>query len=140
MALLDCVMISHAGMASPIEFCDLFTNDRRLIHVKRYGQSSILSHLFMQGLVSADCLLSDAKFRRALNEKLPATHTLTNPDDRPRPEEFEVAFAIGSKEIGPLRLPFFRRVTLRNVARSLSLGYRVALSKIRIDKLHDISR
>jgi uncharacterized protein (TIGR04141 family) len=142
MALMDCVMISHAGMASPIEFCDLYTDDRRLIHVKRYGQSSILSHLFMQGMVSADCLLSDAKFRNALNEKLPATHVLTNPEDRPNPDNFEVAFAIGSNEMGPLRLPFFSRVTLKNVARSLkqSLGYRVTLSKIRIDKLHDISR
>jgi uncharacterized protein (TIGR04141 family) len=142
MALLDCVMISHAGMASPIEFCDLYTDDRRLIHVKRYGQSSILSHLFMQGLVSADCLLSDAKFRHALNEKLPVTHVLKRPEERPNSDEFEVAFAIGSKEMGPLRLPFFSRVTLKNVARTLkqSLGYRVTLSKIRIDKLHDISR
>ena len=140
-ALLDCVMISHPGMASPIEFCDLYSDDRRLIHVKRYGQSSILSHLFMQGLVSADCLLSDGKFRHALNTKVPTTHRLADPDSRPKSELFEVAFAIGSKEMGALRLPFFSRVTLKNVARTLkqSLGYKVTLSKIRIDKLHDIS-
>src|SRR4029077_910475 len=60
LALMDCVMVKHSGMASPIEFCDLYSDDRRLIHVKRYGQSSILSHLFMQGVVSAHCLLSDS--------------------------------------------------------------------------------
>ena len=44
-------------------------------------------------------------------------------------------------ETGPLRLPFFSRVTLKNVARTLlqSFGYRLTLNKIRINKLEDIS-
>jgi uncharacterized protein (TIGR04141 family) len=37
LALMDQVMIQHVGMPSPIEFCDLFPDDRKLIHVKRYG-------------------------------------------------------------------------------------------------------
>lgn len=140
LALMDQVMIQHAGMPSPIEFCDLFSDDRRLIHVKRYGQSSVLSHLFMQGLVSAESLLSDARFRNAVNEKLPRTHQLADPNARPLPSRYEVVFAIGSTEVGVLKLPFFSRVTLRNVARTLmqSFGYAVAISKIRIDKLAPI--
>jgi uncharacterized protein (TIGR04141 family) len=115
LALMDQVMIKHAGMPSPIEFCDLFSDDRKLIHVKRYGQSSVLSHLFMQGLVSAESLLSDAQFRSAVNEKLPGTHQLDDPNARPLPSQYEVVFAIESTELGVLKLPFFSRVTLRNV-------------------------
>ncbi len=140
-ALMDRVMVTHSGMPSPIEFCDLYSTDRRLIHVKKYGQSSILSHLFMQGLVSANCLLSDAQFRDAVNVKLPASHRLPNPADRPSPAAFEIAFAIGSSESGKLNLPFFSRVTLRNVERTLtqSFGYRVTLTKISLNKLADLS-
>jgi uncharacterized protein (TIGR04141 family) len=141
LALMDRVMVQHAGMPSPIEFCDLFSDDRRLIHVKRYGQSSVLSHLFMQGMVSAESLLSDARFRNAVNVKLPATHQLSDPNVRPLPSQYEVVFAVGSTELGALRLPFFSRVTLRNVVRTLmqSFGYGVSVSKIRIDKLAPIS-
>jgi uncharacterized protein (TIGR04141 family) len=141
MALMDQVMVHHDGMPSPIEFCDLFSDDQRLIHVKRYGQSSVLSHLFMQGLVSAESLLSDARFRRAVNEKLPATHQLADPNTRPLPAQYEIVFAIGTTELGKLKLPFFSRVTLRNVARTLmqSFGYQVSVSKIRIDKLRTLS-
>jgi len=88
LALTDQVMIQHAGMPSPIEFCDLFSDDRKLIHVKRYGPSSVLSHLFMQGLVSAESLLSDARFRNAVTEKLPGTHQLA------ASERETVAFAV----------------------------------------------
>lgn len=140
LVLMDRVMVSHPAMASPIEFCDLFSDDRRLIHVKRYGQSSILSHLFMQGLVSANSLLSDAQFRLAVNQHLPRSHELADPNTRPLPSAYQVVFAIGSSEVGRLKLPFFSRVTLRNVVRSLtqSLGYRVSLIKIRVDKLAQI--
>lgn len=114
--------------------------DRQLFHVKRYGQSSILSHLFMQGMVSAELLLSDAQFRLAVNARLPPSHQLDDPNSRPLPSAYEVVFAIGSNEVGPLTLPFFSRVTLRNVVRSLtqSFGYRVSLTKIRVDKLAQI--
>lgn len=134
--LMDCVMVRHPGMSSPIEFCDLFTDDHRLVHVKRYGQSSVLSHLFMQGLASANSLLADARFRFEVNKHLPATHQLADPDVRPFPSQYEVVFAIGSSELGRLQLPFFSRVTLRNVVRMLtqSFGYRASLVKIKIDK------
>ena len=140
LALMDQVMISHPGMASPIEFCDLFSDERRLFHVKRYGQSSVLSHLFMQGLVSANSLLADAQFRLAVNKRLPPSHELADPNSRPLPSAYEVVFAIGSSEVGVLKLPFFSRVTLRNVVRTLtqSFGYRVSLTKIRVDKFAQI--
>ena len=140
LALMDKVMVSHPGMASPIEFCDLYSKDKKLIHVKRYGQSSVLSHLFAQGLVSATSALSDAEFRKAANIKLPSTHQFANPDDRPIANEYEVCYAIGSADHGPLTLPFFSRVTLRNVYRTLTqnYGFKVSLTKITVSKLTDI--
>ena len=95
----------------------------------------------MQGLVSANSLLSDARFRTAVNGKLPATHQLPDPNARPLPAQYEIVFAIGTTELGTLKLPFFSRVTLRNVARTLmhSFGYQVSVSKIRVDKLAAIS-
>jgi uncharacterized protein (TIGR04141 family) len=68
-ALMDKKNISYGGGSSKIEFCDLCTKDRKLIHVKRYGGSSVLSHLFSQGLVSAQLTLSDPKFRDKVNDE-----------------------------------------------------------------------
>lgn len=139
--LMDRVMVSHPGMASPIEFCDLFSTSGEMIHVKRYGQSSVLSHLFAQGTVSAESVLSDAEFRKAANGKLPLSHRFKDPAVRIDPSKHEVCFAIGSSEPGPLSLPFFSQVTLRNAYRRLrhSLGYRVSLAKINVSKLTNIN-
>ena len=46
---MDRKLIRHGGGHSSIEFCDLATNDKQLIHVKRYGGSAQFSHLFNQG-------------------------------------------------------------------------------------------
>ena len=43
---MDQKMIEHGGGHSKIEFCDLATVDKRLIHIKRYSGSTQLSHLF----------------------------------------------------------------------------------------------
>lgn len=141
LCLMDCVMVTHAGMASPIEFCDLFSTSGEMVHVKRYGQSSVLSHLFAQGTVAAESALSDVAFRKAANDKLPQSHRFIDPGVRIDPAKHEVCFAIGSSEPGPLALPFFSQVTLRNAYRRLchSLGYRVSLAKINVSKLTNIS-
>lgn len=141
LALMDRVMVSHPGMASPIEFCDLYSNDRRMIHVKRYGQSSVLSHLFAQGLVSATSALSDSEFRKAVNKKLPESHKFADPEQRISASSYEVCFAIGSSDIGSLKLPFFSRVTLRNAYRMLThtYGFRVTLTKISVQKFASLT-
>lgn len=141
LALMDRVMVRHPGMASPIEFCDLYSADRQMIHVKRYGQSSVLSHLFAQGMVSAASALSDTQFRKAVNEKLPNSHRFADPEERISASSYEVCFAIGSSDIGSLRLPFFSRVTLRNAYRTLTqtYGFRVTLTKIPVKKFAPIT-
>ena len=128
---MDKKNIRYGGGASQIEFCDLFTRNRVMVHVKRYGGSSVLSHLFAQGVVSATLFLQDSDFRRKVNQALPASHRLSRPERRPNVQHYEVAFAIVSRSRGDLALPFFSKVNLRNACQTLTgFGYQVTLTKI----------
>jgi len=130
-ALMDAKNIRYGGGASQIEFCDLFTSRRQMLHVKRYGGSGVISHLFAQGVVSATLYLQDAEFRRSVNSKLPERHRLADPTRRPNSQSYEVGFGIISRSEHDLALPFFSKVNLRNAAQTLGgLGYRVTLTKI----------
>ncbi len=112
-----------------MELCDLYTRQREFIHVKQYAGSAPLSHLFAQGVVSAELFLQEPEFRRRANTLLPRTHRL--PKTRPNPAQYRVVYGVISGSANPLRLPFFSRVTLRNAYRRLTgLGYTVVLAKI----------
>jgi uncharacterized protein (TIGR04141 family) len=130
-ALMDRKNILYGGGASKIEFCDLYTRRNEIVHVKRYGGSGTLSHLFAQGSVSATLFLSDQRFRKEINKLLPTSHRLRTVDGPPQANNYEIAYAIASKASGPLGLPFFSRVTLRHTYKQLqNMGYRVTLNKI----------
>lgn len=77
--LMDCKNILHGGGKSAIEFCDVLTREKQLIHVKKYQGSAVLSHLFAQGVVSARAFVSDAEFRKGLNAKLCKKTQTTRP-------------------------------------------------------------
>lgn len=99
--------------------------------MKRYRGSATLSHLFSQGLVSAELFCSVREFREAVNEFLPEGYRLPDVARRPNSEEFEVVFAIISKSRNPLKLPFFSRVNLKNAVQRLrAFGYRASVAKI----------
>jgi uncharacterized protein (TIGR04141 family) len=130
-ALLDRKLIRVGGTS--VEFCDLYTADRHIIHVKRYGGSSVLSHLFAQGSVAANAFLEEETFRAAVNLKLPPSHRVKNPKRRPDASRYEVHYAIVSRSKKRIdhALPFFSRLNLRNAARQLrGFGFKVVLSKI----------
>lgn len=132
---MDRKNISHGGCYSKIEFCDLLTKDKKLIHVKHYGGSSVLSHLFSQGVVSGELFIADKDFRQKVNEKLSDSHKINNPENRPTASEYEVIFAIISSSDKDLEIPFFSKVSLRNAKRRLeTYGYKVALQKIKTEK------
>lgn len=139
MALMDAKSISYGGGPSRIEFCDLYTTDRDLIHVKRYSQSSGLSHLFSQGTVSGELFKTQPAFRALVTDLLPDTHKLADSTATPQPDEYRVVFAVVSKELGEdLTLPFFSRLNLRAAATRLrGFGYRIALKKIGVN--HELS-
>ena len=68
--LLDKKTIRLTYRTTPIEVCDILTSAKDLIHVKRKLNSSSLSHLFSQGLVSADLMLMSEEFRRKVRERI----------------------------------------------------------------------
>lgn len=134
-ALMDQQLISVGGGYSKVEFCDLLSRDNDLIHVKRYGGSGLLSHLFAQGVVSGQLFVSDANFRTAANDLLPSSHKLPDPQVRPDATAYRIVYAIVSHETGKtLTLPFFSKLNVRHAAQRLEgYGYKVELAKIAID-------
>jgi len=130
MYCMDRKLIIHGG--GKIEFCDLLTSDKKIIHVKRYGASSVLSHLFAQGLVSGDLFLSDLEFRNKVRNLLPDAYktliSVTNPD----PTEYTIVFAIVSKSGNLINIPFFSKVNLRNTIKRLNGSFRYNVSFVSV--------
>lgn len=133
---MDSKNISYGGGNSKIEFCDLLTRDNKIIHVKHYANSSVLSHLFSQGIVSGELFLAEREFRRKVNSRLKESHKLTYPDQKPNPSNYDIVFAIISSSQNDLDIPFFSKVNLRNAKRRLeTFGYnKVSLQKISCQK------
>lgn len=134
-ALLDRKLISIGGGYSRVEFCDLYTDSRDIIHIKRYGGSSVLSHLFAQGTVSGQLFVTDQEFRKSVNSLLPRSHKMSDFAPRPDAGRYTVVFGVVSRQAGAgLTLPFFSRLNLKHAARLLhGFGYKVAIAKIHID-------
>ena len=92
LALLDTRTVRYGGGRSSIEICDLLSSDRAFVHVKAKTKSSTLSHLFAQGLNSAQAF-RDRRFRQLAREHCPASHHFIF-DDEPRIAEHTVTYAI----------------------------------------------
>jgi uncharacterized protein (TIGR04141 family) len=119
-----------------IEPCDLLTTRRQLVHVKKRGSSSTLSHLFSQGVVAGELLVREPAFRREARQTVAdrdGNFALLLPDARPEPGTWEVGFVVitRSRRNTPLTLPFFSLVNLRSaVLRLQDLGYRVSVRQV----------
>ncbi len=130
-ALMDRQNIMIGGGRSRVEFCDLFSKDKDIIHVKYYGGSTVLSHLFSQAAVSGECFLNEESFRKQVNDKLPSTHRLPDAAIRPNSSDYNVCIAIMSKVPGALELPFFSKVSFKHAVKQLTnMGYNVFKYKI----------
>ncbi len=91
--------ISYNG--KKFEFCDIFTKDLEIIHVKRYWNgSSSLSHIFVQSSVSAKLLRSSDEVRTQIKEKLPGKNwnkVKNELGDTLNPKKFTIKYAILKK-------------------------------------------
>lgn len=129
---MDQKNIVHGGGRSRIELCDVLTKDNTYIHIKNYHGSSALSHLFNQGLVSAQLVMGDSEFREKANKKIIESGGTQDfiIHDRNKPN---VVFAIISKSDKQLpEIPFFSKVTLRYVKYQLELlGCGIAMKGIK---------
>ena len=133
LALLDARPVRYGGGRSSIEVCDLLSDDRNFIHVKAKTKSSTLSHLFAQGLNSAQ-VFRDARFRELASEICPDSHRHIFTGE-PRIRDHTVTYAIITQADGELReaLPFFSKQSLANAGRELfNMGYQVRLKKISV--------
>ncbi|TAJ64005.1 DUF6119 family protein [Brevundimonas sp.] len=139
---MDVKLVKPSDASSPIEVCDFLGADGRLIHIKDKTESSRLSHLFNQGLVSAIVLKRDAPFRdRVLAEvaKQPgggAFSTAVAASNAPfDADRHKVVFGVltTTPEGKAPQLPFFSLISLRHAARRIAdeLGYKVAFSWVR---------
>ncbi|SDF39378.1 DUF6119 family protein [Dyella sp. 333MFSha] len=140
-SLMDKKMLKVGGVYDKIEFCDLY-GGHELIHVKHYGSSSVLGHLFSQGMVSGELLKSHAGYLDLANGQLGTAHQLVTTGattDVPRDvSDYTIVFAIISQSQKPgLHLPFFAKVVLKSVcARLREWGYgNVMLAKIECDPM-----
>ena len=132
-ALMDKKLIPIGGAHGKVEFCDLFTARKDLIHVKRYGASSVLSHLFSQGVVSGEAFRADADYRSEALKLLPAEYRFFDAKAALAASDYQVVFAVISDKQGDLKLPFFSRVNIRHACRRLNaFGYKTALAKIKV--------
>lgn len=131
LALLDADLVPYGGGRSSMEVCDLLSLGRTFIHVKAKTKSSTLSHLFAQGLNSAQAF-RDARFRQLALARCPPSHHAIFAGE-PRSSEFTITYAIITQAAGNLReaLPFFSRQSLANAGVILrNMGYQVRLKKI----------
>lgn len=140
--LLDRRTIGIPGSKSTIEICDLLSSSRHLIHVKRHLGSATLSHLFAQGLVSAELLQSSQEFRQRAAEQVAKYVNQDGKKDQFKffdvaalsPSEFEVVYAIaedwGGRTLAE-SLPFFSKVNLREAASNLGArGFGVSVKQV----------
>lgn len=127
--LMDRKTIRMGG--TPIEFCDIYTSDRQFVHVKKYSGSSVLSHLFFQGAVSAENFFNK-EYREKVNEKLEDGFKV--PTERITSSDYEVVFAIAKDNLQEgerPEIPFFSKVSFRSVVSRLrNFGYKVTLKGI----------
>jgi len=118
-------------LGGAMEFCDIFSKSKELIHIKRYGGSATLSHLFYQGMASAEFFQTDQQYRKLICDKLPASFRVFDAATRPQFDEYHVVYGIISRSEKPLSMPFFSRVGIRHAVRRLrGFGFQVSLAKI----------
>lgn len=142
---LDKVKASPSGAAGAnLEPCDFLSRKREFIHLKDGHGSAPISHLWSQGVVSAESFVRDEVFRKAMRDytiqrqkaagKTGFEALLPDGRSKPNPSDYKVIYGImrhpyqRSKSLG---LPFFSKVSLRAAASRIQLmGYAVEVHLI----------
>ncbi len=142
---MDQTKVSPKGAArASLEPCDFLSRAKQLIHLKDGHSSAPLSHLWNQGLVSAEAFVSDDTFRKGFRtaaqkrEKKFGKQGFAGllPDGRSKlvPGDYTIVFGVMRHPYaasGQIGLPFFSKVALRAVAERISLmGFPVELHLI----------
>ncbi|EJM67012.1 sporadically distributed protein, TIGR04141 family [Pseudomonas sp. GM50] len=138
--MLDQTKINPQGVRyANIEPCDFYSKNREFIHLKDGHSSGPISHLWSQGVVSAEALVSDADFRSKLREvvrKKGGGFEAFLPSGKaskfPR-QDYTVVYGIMRKPYadGSIDLPFFSKVSLQAACERIrQFGLSIAIELI----------
>jgi uncharacterized protein (TIGR04141 family) len=125
---MDQVKLNPTGMGGAnLEPCDFLSTAKQFIHLKDGHGSAPISHLWNQGVVSAEAFVRDEKFRKdfraaAQRRQKKAKKTgfeklLPDGHSKPTPSDFTVVYGIMRsryKKSATLGLPFFSKISLRD--------------------------
>lgn len=129
-ALFDRVRLKNSG-TSMVEVCDLLYSEGHLIHVKRDGGASTLSHLFAQGEVSVLMLVYDDLFHKNFEREATSQGSKFTLAAQNAPTHVTYAIAHKNPERAPLNLPTFSKINLRSHINRLR-GMKIEASIARI--------
>lgn len=136
---LDKTMINPEGVRyANLEPCDFLSDKKQFIHLKDGHSSGPISHLWSQGVVSAEAFVSDADFRKKLRAKVKSLRSgfeshLPKSTDRVVREDYQVVYGIMRKPYadGSIDLPFFSKVSLQAAAERIGqFGIPIAIELI----------
>lgn len=128
----DIICLDRNLTTYKVEICDLYSDrTRTFYHVKR-AWGAKLSHLFAQGLVSAQLFAMDSEYRKECNTKE------SRIDARFQQSKFRVAFAIVNEKASDTKFPenmtYFSKVNLLDTtSRIRSFGFSVELVAVKIE-------
>jgi uncharacterized protein (TIGR04141 family) len=131
--LLDKRLLKTRQHPYGIEGCDLLGPDNELIHVKRAGRSSPLSHLFQQGEVAVDALRHerDARVQLAKMVRAADPSRAFKASFKPKKIVFGIALASGKALTANTLFTFSQVALYRTVRRLRSDGIDVEVVGIR---------
>ena len=142
---LDQEKINPKGVKyANLEPCDFFSRNREFIHLKDGHSSGPISHLWAQGVVSAEAFVSDHDFKVKLRRKVKTISDQKEgnfkfenllPTARQKLErgKYKVVYGIMRKPYNDeeLGIPFFSKVSLQAAVRRIDeLGILVAIELI----------
>ena len=140
---LDKEKINPQGVRyANLEPCDFFSQNKEFIHLKDGHSSSSISHLWNQGVVSAEAFISDKQFRTKLRSKVKTLSKggptrfedlLPKSSESVNRHEYKIVYGIMRKPYvdGSLGIPFFSKVSLQAAIEKIrQFGFPVALELI----------
>ena len=142
---LDREKINPKGVRyGSLEPCDFFSQNREFIHLKDGHSSGSISHLWAQGVVSAEAFVSDHDFKVKLRRKVKSISDKKDGDfafeallptasQKPERGNYKVVYGIMRKPYkdGSLGIPFFSKVSLQAAVRRIEeFGIPVAIELI----------
>lgn len=137
--MLDQVKINPAGVRyANLEPCDFLSLNGEFVHLKDGNSSGSISHLWSQGVVSAEALVSDADFRKKLRARVKAAGRgfegqLPKSTEKVTREKYKVVYGIMRKPYanGQIDIPFFSKVSLQAAAERIAqFGLSIAVELI----------